>query len=425
MEGFKSLVFNGDKIIWQNFFKHYLMCLERIVSLYVIAGEEHHTITSDNIPVYDGFDDFPTHMYKKMFENIWEEFFSICGDLINKISTRTTTVKIDELTVYFCNVHILAVQVIEKHFVGNNLIPPKTSPIQIDSKAVGALIKMIDIIENHTEGIASNSLDNIFLAGKNFSDDLILARNNSDKTAYIAPNRHFILVNFVNNYLNSLEKLLYSEWYTACFMSESTNSSVWGHYGDNHKGVCLIFESDEDNNIELNSTSKQFSKIKLNFQPIKYTDDYPEIDFFRTLGRLPENKIIRTWHSDESGKVSNSIKKIFGNKDKWRDLYWKMFHENILTKNNDWSYENEHRLILSSAIDGFKEREHRVFKYNLMNLKGVIFGIKTSEQDKLRIIEIIQRKCLGCSKNDFDFQQAYYCHHNKNIQSRKLHLIKL
>ncbi len=48
MEGFKDLVFNGDSITYKNLFKHYLMCLKRISSLYIIAGEEYHKITADN-----------------------------------------------------------------------------------------------------------------------------------------------------------------------------------------------------------------------------------------------------------------------------------------------------------------------------------------------------------------------------------------
>ena len=74
MEGFRDLVFKGDKIVWRNFFKHYLLCLERVSSLYIVAGEEHHKITQDSIPVYDGFDDFPTPMYKESFERISNEF---------------------------------------------------------------------------------------------------------------------------------------------------------------------------------------------------------------------------------------------------------------------------------------------------------------------------------------------------------------
>ena len=86
MEGFKDLVFNGDSITYKNLFKHYLMCLERIFSLYIIGGEEHHKITADNIPIYDSFDDFPTPMYKELFEKISKEFFEMFEDFIDTIS---------------------------------------------------------------------------------------------------------------------------------------------------------------------------------------------------------------------------------------------------------------------------------------------------------------------------------------------------
>ena len=55
---------------------------------------------------------------------------------------------------------------------------------------------------------------------------------------------------------------------------------------------------------------------------------------------------------------------------------------------------------------------------------GVIFGIKTSLEDKLKVIDIIANKCKVNNRNDFEFYQAYYYHENKNIQHKKLSLIK-
>ena len=68
-------------------------------------------------------------------------------------------------------------------------------------------------------------------------------------------NRHFICFDFPEAYLQKLETLLYPQWYVATFSKDFQNSSMWGHYADNHKGVCLIFESeivDNANNITLN-----------------------------------------------------------------------------------------------------------------------------------------------------------------------------
>ena len=60
-------------------------------------------------------------------------------------------------------------------------------------------------------------------------------------------------------YLQEIEKLLWPNWYTACFMKDYHNSSVWAHYGDRHRGVCLIFESEEtrnSNNLDLHQVAR-------------------------------------------------------------------------------------------------------------------------------------------------------------------------
>ena len=42
MEGFRDVIWSGDKIAWKNLFRHYFMCLEHVSGLLLIAGEEHN-----------------------------------------------------------------------------------------------------------------------------------------------------------------------------------------------------------------------------------------------------------------------------------------------------------------------------------------------------------------------------------------------
>ncbi len=431
MEGFKNIIFNGDLIVWNNFFKHYLLCLERISSLYILSGEEYHTITIDSIPVYDGFDDFPTPMYKELFLKIYKDFFEICGDFINKISTRTTKIKRDELTTYLSLIHTVAIQIIEKVYIENNLISEKKQSIKIDKIIFENLIKLIDTVEETIKENDEEKLNAIFFIQKSMQDEFSLINNLNNKLILTSPNRNFLLIDFVENYLNSLEKILYNKWYTACFMTECNNSSLWGYYGNNHKGVCLIFEADENDNIEFSnvntgfgSNGKTYTKSKLTFKQIKYQNEYHQVDFFRSIGKLPIGKIISTWYSDENGLISDIEREVFNDEFKWRETYWKRFYDIILTKTKDWSYENEYRLILSSLLNDEIEKKDRLLKYNFNNLKGLIFGIKTPLEDKLKIIEIIEKKCKENNRTSFEFHQAYYCHFKKSIQFRQMSFIK-
>jgi hypothetical protein len=45
-------------------------------------------------------------------------------------------------------------------------------------------------------------------------------------------------------------------------------------------------------------------------------------------------------------------------------------------------------------------------KYDFSALDGIIFGIRTPATDKIKIIEIIERKCKEAGRTDFNFYQA-------------------
>ncbi|MFW3426194.1 DUF2971 domain-containing protein [Aliarcobacter butzleri] len=431
MEGFKDLVFNGDSITYKNLFKHYLMCLKRISSLYIIAGEEYHKITADNIPIYDSFDDFPTPMYKELFEKISKEFFEIFEDFIDTIATRTTPIKRDELSFYFDTIHFITLEIIYKNYQENKLLPQREKVNNIDLEVVNKIKESINIMEKLLkEENGVEKFEALIFIQKQMHDELALINNAQNKFVINFPNKNFVLIDFVNIYLESLERLMYPNWYTACFMTESHNSSVWGHYGDSHKGVCLIFETNERESItfsngkigeDLNGIVR--GNIEHKFYKVNYQEGYPEIEFFRSIGRLPKGKLYSTWYKGHS-----SDSKIFDDftqdEDKWRKNYWDTFYKNILIKTKDWEYEKEYRLILSGLLDDEIKKENRILYYDFKHLKGLIFGIKTSLEDKLKIIDIIANKCKINNRNDFEFYQAYYCHKNKNIQHKKLNLIK-
>src|SRR5690606_29889412 len=94
MERLRDTYWRGDFIVWRNFFRHYLLCLERLCSLLIISGEE-YPITTAHMPVFSGEEDFPTPMYQELFVNITNKFFDNESliKLIESISKRTTPVR--------------------------------------------------------------------------------------------------------------------------------------------------------------------------------------------------------------------------------------------------------------------------------------------------------------------------------------------
>jgi hypothetical protein len=72
--------------------------------------------------------------------------------------------------------------------------------------------------------------------------NLLTAFNN--KSLSINSNKFFLFYLFPEAYVSKIEEMVYPNWYTACFMSSCDNCSLWGHYGEQHKGVCLKFRTE-------------------------------------------------------------------------------------------------------------------------------------------------------------------------------------
>lgn len=436
MEGFRDIYWKGDIIVWRNLFRHYLLCLERLCSLYIISGEE-FPVSEEHMPVFSGEDDFPTPMYRKLFLDISNIFLSneyIAG-LINAIASRTTPIRRDELFFYLNSVHAFALEVIFSKYEEMGFIAKRERNNLNAIRQVRDLLKkdfigLIEITLKEANGEEKATV--LFTANRHINQqmDIIFRRNNISGEIY--KNKSLIMIEFTEKYISQIEKLVFPNWYTACFMSECKSSSVWGHYGDNHAGVCLIYNSniiDGKPNIKLkgrtgySSSGPSYGYVNRELYPIDYTQDYGHIDFFRMLGRLPIPKLNSMWYS-HNGEMSVCADEMISSEDKWREKYWNDFYRDIRVKSKDWSYENEYRIIISSSLDSFEDPKDRVLNYEFLSLKGIIFGIKTKIEDKLRIIKIIEEKCKANNRDDFEFHQAYYAHSEKCIKHSKLDLLR-
>lgn len=437
MEGYREIYWHGDEIAWKNLFRHYLLCLERTCILTLLCNEDQNLTTKD-IPIHINMNDFHTAEAKQYFLEIVEKFFKneYITLLLEAILTRTTPTRRDELTFYLSSVHPLAVELILEKHEELNLIPSRTQK----NLYADALIKNLaeaNFIDNIEQLIKKNSthsspVELIFSIQKNAKSQVNLISRYNNTTQSNASNKHHIIKEFPEDYTKRLADLIYPEWYTACFMSSCENSSVWGHYGDNHKGACLIFESDDD--IEGNflplrgingwgSNGPSYGNIRFKFEPINYEEGFGEIDFFRSLGRLTYPTLNSTWHTLD-GKFSICAEEMNKSEENWRNIYWQQFYRDIKVKSPDWNYENEHRLILCDMMNSHSTTEDRVLTYSFSNLKGIIFGINTCTEDKIEIMRIIDEKCTTHKRQDFKFYQAYYSAQYKCVKHTELSLIK-
>ena len=234
------------------------------------------------------------------------------------------------------------------------------------------------------------------------------------------------MLDFPRIYVEQLDKLFWPDWYTACFTESFHNSSVWAKYADGHKGVCLIFEALEkegSSTLGLNQKTTNFrgeasnNFIALPFRKVDYADSPDEINFFRTICRITEPELRELWNTDESGNCSEI------EPDECEDVRDNFFKD-VTFKTKHWEYEQEYRLALENTSGQFNEIDDRKLTYDFNSLKGIIFGMRTPREDKVKIREIIEekKKCPENNQADFKYFQAYHSHKDGDIHEGEIQL---
>ncbi|CAM4050857.1 DUF2971 domain-containing protein [Rahnella bruchi] len=440
MEGYRNLFWDGDVIIWTNLFRHYISCLESVFQEFIVSGESRE-IKNIDIPVFRCSKDLPTDKYKDLISAITTEFVTnaFVVKLISQIATRTTHIKRDELNIYLSSIHHLALDIVCKHY---DELANAPIGLRVDDpeKEVRGIIErgFIEKVESNLKSEnGDRKIQTLFSATKSVLIQLSLSGFHNNIMDAKKKNRYMVVFSFPDRYITSLEQLMYPDWYTACFMTSSTNSSVWGNYGDNHQGVCMIFHADENSCLTLhtktgftasqNSYKETSGDVPHKFHEIKYEPGFSEVDFFRSIGRLPIPDLNYSWYIDPISRAASICSEALINDiDGWQDDYWKRFYRDITKKSEDWKYEKEFRIILRNGETvNYNNPSDRARKYDFSSLKGIIFGIKTKLDDKLKIIEIIKEKCQENGVNEFRFYQAFYCEENKIISNFPLSMLDI
>lgn len=212
-------------------------------------------------------------------------------------------------------------------------------------------------------------------------------------------------------YIEQLKDMIYPANYVVCFSGRDNDSAMWGNYADHHKGVCLIYETDENNNMAI---IKKNSTIHLKVKPVHYEGEMTERNFFETFGRLTF-KEIESWLTGVDGV--SSVLDTFSDEEEWRKRYWEVFDAKTYRKIKAWEHENEYRLSLDNMFSEYNEPVNRNLKYSPEHFKGLIFGMNISEYDKMRIMEKLLTR--ADELKEFKFYQAEYDDEKQSISTRE------
>ena len=350
--------------------------------------------------------------------------------IIEALANTKRKIRYREIGYYPRIIHPILLKEIVRSHIAHGLLSESEMPELPEELPISAfLASILFTLKLAEEAKTEKELDDVFLSIEIMDNNERFKQqydNHTFSTDILKKNNQLVIFDFPKVYVEQLERLLWAKWYTACFMKSYHNSSVWGHYGDKHTGVCLIFEgvgTDNLNSLELNLATNSGTRT-IPFREVTYVDRPGEIDFFRNICRLPVAALRRLWYTDLEGNVSECAAHIGpdGDEDAWKRNYWENFFRGIAIKTKDWAYEQEYRLILEDGLSEFNNGGDRILTYDFNSLKGIIFGIKTSDKDKRKIIEIIKKKCEKYNQTDFKFFQAYYSPENGDIRKYPIQL---
>ena len=418
LEGAWNVIFKGDKIVWENMFRHFLLCMEyKAIMSMLHTQDTSKQFYEQDFPIFSSVSNLPTEMYKDFFKHIEERFFSyaIVYKWIKYLGSKTTALNSKQLLGIFYLISVYALESIlfiqaSKGLINNSNILESLTNLTADDSSIP------DIAKNVAEDSFDAFLDILsnYIEQQNFQFYLSMGENAK------LINWSYFIHDFPSEYIKHLPQLVYPNWYAAAFMGAfPTDISLWGHYADSSKGVCLIFdakESDRNPYIEVERPTGFSSKdgIAINYSPIhfekvRYDGCKVETSFFNRLWNQPRYIVENEWYKNRDLETSPLINELNYAQDKSiHSAYVNDLRKIQTTKTKEWEVENEYRLLLESSFFDFSTPQKRVLKYDFSYLTGIVFGINISKHDKANIIKIIQDKCSKYSRSDFLLYQARY-----------------
>ena len=436
MEGLRDIVWRGDEIVWTNLFKNYVWFCHA-TSLLSGITDDSEELDTKKMAIPGRWSERPTPQMQRLFEDIWHRFLRLpkIAEIFEALASTNRKIRYRELEFYLRIIQLaFSIDTLESEVAQESFSELEKQQIVESLHAPHERLEsMLQLLTSLEQAETETEIDDMFRESTTlfYNEKIHWQLNSSTFTGHLR-NIPQLFFDLPSTYLDKIETLLWPNWYTACFMQDFHNSSVWGNYGAKHEGTCLMFETVESNgsnNFQLykmigEDVKTRLPKITIPLSKVSYADKPAEVDFFRSMGGLEVHKLILLWYTDENNNMSQCANHLLHDEDKfkWEDNYWDSFYRNITTKTKDWEYEQEYRLILRDDLNEFNKEKSRTLIYDFNSLKGIIFGIKTSDENRLRIIKIIQRKCRENNRMDFKFYQAYYSPETGDIRKYEIQL---
>jgi len=426
-EGYRELFFSGDSIVWRQLFKRYIACLIYRNYQYLSGFELNQKDFPD---VYD-LSMLPPEVSEPGKETI-SNFLSNSNIQrhIEFLARGERKITKEELTVHLNSIQVYAMKLVAGLYIQIGVKPVNTKLKEMtEARSLESSSALLSVCGEGEEGeISAADAIGYTVALYMAETELFISNYNSYKEESKNIKWRRLVHSFIAQFVESLKKLSHREWYTACFMESCSNSSIWGTYGDNHKGVCLKFKTDKAGGkaqlsfhmaVALSSSGSLWDHAKLTFEKVNYVTEISDLDFFRSIGIYPKNTLLKNWYLNDAGDRSACYSAL-DNQEAWIENYWKSRQLSITSKMRDWENESEYRLILQNGMPDYEEFKNRCLKYDFESLEGIIFGIRTPEVQKYKIIQVVEALCDKHKRSEFNIYQAHHDPSTKEISYRSL-----
>ncbi|MFA0690594.1 DUF2971 domain-containing protein [Vibrio splendidus] len=425
VEGLRNIHWTGDRVIWQNFIRNYALTLTNAV----LGREVFRDDLKNHNELLNMFlmpSNIPSPEFRGLFKKI--EIRVIRNRnirfVLDVITTEQRCIRKSELLFHLDSIHLVILRIIHRELSRATLSifeHRANSPRPTYRSLIKKYVPIIEEATKRTEDERDEFIDDVLGSQEHALTTQQLKRGFYDSKRN-ADDRFFV-VEFSKAYVDKLQEFIFPPWATACFVGDCENSAMWGHYAASHQGCCLIFQPDKGALNIYNAPGTSSRGFAFTFHKIDYDNGAGDIDFFKSMGRIPMGAIADNWMVGSDDTISECFE-YYSRQDgkEFRDLYWSNFFRDITRKTSDWRYEEELRLIQNGNFVDITSPVSRLYNYGFTSLKGIIFGIKTSAEDKVKIIKLLQKKCRDNGVEDFEFRQSYYCQKTNKIKSNKLDL---
>jgi len=434
MEGYRKICWKGDNITWRNFLRHYVISIHTHASCHSVAGD---TISWDEegIPVFQHLDNFPTEAARRLCEQSLDavtKLETFIG-LLAVLSGDDRRISQAELSMLLELVHVEWLLAILQVFYKEGLLR-SVPELEHDPSAVAERLR------NHSSSVREilyegwgDEIETINEMQAHIRNQLYLLSAH-EKGEQLKPNIANLFFEFPQRYLSELIKLIFPPWHVACFSQTFSNSAMWSHYAGNHSGCCLVFKPKIRQGQSFLSLTGPIgcgtngvirSESDYLLERVSYANDVQEIEFFNKIGRFSADHLMDHWFQSPDGAISPLASHLEDeNQDEWRRMHWNAFNSPLLRKLKDWEREAETRIVLTDMLSLHDLPEDRVFTYDYNVLDGIIFGLKVSIQDKLKIMRIVDEKLSGANRHyPFRFFQAHYDSRSAQIEAVPMNLL--